>query len=120
VLVSSHVLHELEAMVDRVALLHQGRMLAEGRVAELRGQLRDKPHHLRLGSAAPRELALQLVRLPQVLGVRFDAGAVDVSLSGEPGFYGELTAIGALHPDLVHEATPLDESLDSVFGYLVG
>ena len=120
VLVSSHVLHELEAMVDRVVLIHQGRLLAEGPVAELRGQLRGKPHRLRLGSERPRELSAALVRLPQVLGVQFGDGAVEVALSGEPGFYRTLTALGADSAGLVHEAVPLDDSLASVFGYLVG
>lgn len=120
VLVSSHVLHELEALADRVLFLHQGRMLADGRVAELRGQLRGRPHRLRLGSAAPRELATALVQLPQVQGVEVGAEGVDVALSGEPGFYAALTRLGAGPAALVREVTPLDESLESVFGYLVG
>jgi ABC-2 type transport system ATP-binding protein len=119
VLVSSHVLHELEAMVDRVVLIHQGRLLAEGRVVDLRGQLRGQPHRLRLGSPQPRELAAALVRLPQVLGVECDSASVVASLSGAPGFYALLTELGAAG-DLVQEAVPLDDSLASVFGYLVG
>jgi len=120
VLVSSHVLHELEAMIGRVVLIHQGRLLAEGRVADLRGQLRGQPHRLRLGSERPRELAAALVRLPQVVGVEFAEAAVQVALSGEPGFYGTLTALGAESAGLVEEVLPLDDSLASVFGYLVG
>jgi ABC-2 type transport system ATP-binding protein len=120
VLVSSHVLHELEAMIGRVVLIHQGRLLAEGRVADLRGQLRGQPHRLRLGSERPRELAAALVRLPQVVGVEFADAAVQVALSGEPGFYGTLTALGAESAGLVEEVQPLDDSLASVFGYLVG
>jgi len=119
VLVSSHVLHELEAMVDRVVLIHQGRLLAEGRVVDLRGQLRGQPHRLRLQSPQPRELAAALVRLPQVLGVECGADAVVVSLSGSPGFYARLTELGAAD-GLVQETVPLDDSLASVFGYLVG
>jgi ABC-2 type transport system ATP-binding protein len=119
VLISSHVLHELEAMVNRVLLIHQGRLLAEGRVAELRGQLRGQPHRLRLISECPRDLAAALVPLSQVVGMQLSPNAVEVSLSGEPGFYGALTKIAAAR-DLVSEAVPLDDSLASVFGYLVG
>ena len=120
VLVSSHVLHELEAIVDRVALVHQGRLVAEGPVAALRGQLREQPHKVRLGSVDPRRLCARLIAMPQVLGVDVGARAVDVALSGEPGFYAALTHIGADAPGLVDEVRPLDDSLASVFGYLVG
>lgn len=120
VLVSSHVLHELEAIVDRVALVHQGRLVAEGRIADLRGQLREKPHRLRVGSPAPRQLSAELSGLPQVIGLSIAEAGVDVSLNGEPGFYGELTRLGARADGLVGEVAPLDESLASVFGYLVG
>lgn len=120
VLVSSHVLHELEAIVDRVALVHQGRLVAEGPVGELRGQLSEQPHKVRLGSPQPRLLCSSLMRLPQVLGVEVGMSAVDVALSGEPGFYAALTRIGADSPGLVDEVRPLDDSLASVFGYLVG
>ncbi|MBK8100347.1 MAG: ABC transporter ATP-binding protein [Planctomycetes bacterium] len=120
VLISSHVLHELETMVDRVVLVHQGRLLAEGRVAELRGQVRGQPHRVQLGSERPRELAAQLVGWPQVQGLELAASSVQVAVNGEPGFYGRLTGLGASADGLVHEVTPLDDSLASVFGYLIG
>ena len=120
VLVSSHVLHELEAMVDRVVLIHQGRLMAEGRVADLRGQLRGQPHRVRIGSEAPRELATRLVQLAQVQGLDVGTDTVEVALSGAPGFYAALTELGAEDQALVRELAPLDDSLASVFGYLVG
>jgi ABC-2 type transport system ATP-binding protein len=120
VLISSHVLHELETMVDRVVLVHQGRLMAEGRVQDLRGQLRGQPHRLRLLSDRPRELAARVVALPHVRGIDLDAQAVEVAVSGEPGFYASLTELGAATDGLVREVTPLDDSLASVFGYLIG
>ena len=120
VLVSSHVLHELEAIVDRVALIHQGRLVAEGRIGELRGQLREQPHRIRLHSPSPRDLAGLLAALPQVIGIEWRPDSLDVALSGEPGFYAALTSIGAGVRGLVLDVRPLDDSLASVFGYLVG
>jgi ABC-2 type transport system ATP-binding protein len=120
VLVSSHVLHELEAIVDRVALIHQGRLVAEGKVTELRGQLKGQPHRVRLGSQQPRQLAARLVGLPQVVAFEMRDAALDVSLNGQPGFYSDLTRIGAEVGNLVDGVRPLDDSLASVFGYLVG
>jgi ABC-2 type transport system ATP-binding protein len=120
VLVSSHVLHELEAIVDRVALVHQGRLVAEGPVSELRGQLSEQPHKVRIATKEPRALGSRLLALRHVLGIELAQDGVDVALNGEPGFYAALTAIGAEPSGLVHEVRPLDDSLASVFGYLVG
>jgi ABC-2 type transport system ATP-binding protein len=120
VVVSSHVLHELDAMVDRVALMDQGRLVAEGTVGDLRAQLDQKPHRLLLRTDSPRELAAKLATLPQVSGLQFTPIGIEVSVGGQGGFYRELTAIGAAPEDLVREVVPLDDSLASVFGYLVG
>lgn len=120
VVVSSHVLHELEAMVDRVLLMHQGRLLAEGAVHELRNQLEGKPHRMLLKSRSPRLLARELAGLPQVTGLVVREDAVEVSIAGQAGFYRELTGIGARGDGIVEEMIPVDDSLASLFGYLVG
>lgn len=120
VLVSSHVLHELEAVVDRVVLVHQGRLLAQGRVGELRAQLPAQPHRLRVAAARLRDLAARLVTWPQVQEVRVHDDALEVSVAGEPGFYQELTRLGASWQGGIHEVVPLDDDLASLFGYLVG
>jgi ABC-2 type transport system ATP-binding protein len=120
VLVSSHVLHELEAVVDRVVLVHQGRLLAQGRVGELRAQLPSQPHRLRIVGPRLRELAAVLVGWPQVAQVRVHDDAIEVSVAGEAGFYEALTRLGAGWDGGVHEVVPLDDDLASLFGYLVG
>ena len=120
VLVSSHVLHELEAVVDRVVLVHQGRLLAQGRVGELRAQLPSQPHRLRIAAARQRELAACLVSWPQVQQVRVHDDALEVSVAGEMGFYEALTRLGASWQGGIHEIVPLDDDLASLFGYLVG
>lgn len=120
VLVSSHVLHELEAVVDRVVLVHQGRLLAQGRVGELRAQLPSQPHRLRIVGPRLRELAAVLVAWPQVAQVRVHDDSIEVSVAGEAGFYEALTRLGAGWDGGVHEVVPLDDDLASLFGYLVG
>ncbi|MCU0863273.1 MAG: ABC transporter ATP-binding protein [Planctomycetes bacterium] len=119
VLVSSHVLHELETVVDRVVLVHQGRLLAQGKVHELRAQLPAQPHRLRLVGARPRELAARLLSWPQVQSVRVHDDSLEVAVAGAD-FYAELTRLGAEWPGGLHEIVPLDDDLASVFGYLVG
>ncbi|MBX3464864.1 MAG: ABC transporter ATP-binding protein [Planctomycetes bacterium] len=121
VLVSSHVLQELQGLVDRVVMLHQGRVLAEGTVAEIREQMPAAPHRVRIGAADPRRLAAELVHWPSVQGVRFgDSSVLELSVTGEPDFYIALTELGTRWPGGLREITPLDDDLASVFGYLLG
>ncbi|MFY9345966.1 MAG: ABC transporter ATP-binding protein [Planctomycetota bacterium] len=120
VLVSSHVLHELETVVDRVVLVHQGRLLAEGAVAELRSKLPARPHRLRLAAARHRELAAELAAWPAVQELRLFDDALEVAIKGDTSFYADLTRLGARWPGGLHEVLPLDDDLASLFGYLVG
>lgn len=119
VLVSSHVLQELEGLVDRVMLLHQGRLLAEGRVTEIREQMPAVPHRIRVGAANVRGLAAEIVTWPTVQAVRLDGEALEVAVTGDVVFYDALTQLGATWPGGLSQVTPLDEDLASVFGYLV-
>lgn len=120
VLVSSHVLHELEAVVDRVVLVHQGRLLAQGRVGELRAQLPSQPQRLRIAGPRLRELAAALVGWPQVEQVVVHDDSLEVAVLGDHAFFAALTRLGADWPGGIHEVVPLDDDLASLFGYLVG
>ena len=119
VLVSSHVLHELEAVVDRVVLVHQGRLLADGKIDQLREQLPERPHRLRLRGARPREIAAQLAGWPEVEGVRFEGEALEVALSGYGAFYERFSDLASEWQGGIHELMPLDDDLAAVFGYFV-
>jgi len=119
VLVSSHVLHELEAFVDRVVFVHQGRLLAEGRVAELRDQLPGERRRFRVKGGNLRQLAARILALPQVDGVTLDADSLSVVVGSAGGFHRALTELAAEWADGVVEIEPLDEDLNFVFGHLM-
>ncbi len=118
VLISSHVLHELESIAERVLFVHQGRLMAEGSVEDLRKQLDDRPLRLLLRSKKPRELAAELMALKVVAGVDFYDDRLEISTVGSEGLYLLLTELGAAG-DLLDEIVPLDADLESVFGYLI-
>ncbi len=120
VLVSSHVLHELQSFAEAgVALIHQGRLLAHGGVAELRAQLEERPHRVRLRSARPRLLAAQLAALDVVASVTIGDDDVRIETRAVAGAFAELTRLGASADGLITELLPLDDDLEAVFGYLV-
>ncbi len=119
VVVSSHILHEVEAMTRRVLLIHNGRILAEGDVREIRDLLDEHPHTVALRARDPRALARAVVGQAHVLSLTFggDGEWLTVQTSRPDEFYGALheAAVAAG----VSEMYATDEDLESVFRYLL-
>lgn len=119
VVVSSHILHEVEAMTRQVLLVHNGRILAEGDVREIRALMDEHPHTLSLRARDPRRVAAAFVGAPHVISVTF--GAEGQWLTIQTARPDEL--YGALHDVAieagVEEMYAPDEDLESVFRYLV-
>lgn len=120
VLISSHVLHELEAIADRVVLVHQGRLLAQGPVATLREQIPGRPRSFRVQAGDLRDLAARLLLWPEVLGVQVHEDALHVTVAEVPGFRRAITQLGAQWPAGIREIAPLGDDLAFVFESLVG
>ncbi|MEZ5987668.1 MAG: ABC transporter ATP-binding protein [Planctomycetota bacterium] len=118
VLVSSHVLSEVELMTDQLVLIHQGRLMAEGRVSEIRDQIDDQPRRVAIDVPEPRRLATTLLEREAVEGVEVEQGRLLARFRDGQRFYGTLTAIGGDHG--VRGLINLDAGLDAVFDYLVG
>jgi ABC-2 type transport system ATP-binding protein len=119
VLVSSHILYEVEAMTRRVLLIHNGRILAEGDVREIRDLMDEHPHTVALRARDPRALARAVVGSPHVLSVTFGGEGqwVTVQTARPDDFYGSLHD-AALEAGVSEMYSP-DENLESVFKYLV-
>ena len=119
VLVSSHILHEVEAMTRRVLLIHNGRILAEGDVREIRDLMDEHPHTVALRARDPRRLAQAVVGAPHVLSLSFGAEGewVTVQTARPDEFYAALPE--AAVESGVSEMYSPDENLESVFRYLV-
>jgi ABC-2 type transport system ATP-binding protein len=119
IVVSSHVLHEVESMTRRVLLIHNGRILAEGDVREIRDLMDEHPHTVTLRARDPRTLARAVVGAPHVVSVSFggDGEWVTVQTARPDEFYGAL-AEPALQAGVMEMYSP-DDDLESVFRYLV-
>jgi ABC-2 type transport system ATP-binding protein len=120
VLVSSHVLHEIESMTSNILLIHNGRILAEGNVHQIRNLIDKHPHRVHVRAEDPRRLAREFLAHLDVISLAFEPGAVIVETGQPDVFYERLTdlvASGAAGP--VQQITSPDDNLQAVFKYLV-
>lgn len=120
VIVSSHILHEVEALTSDILLMHHGRVLAEGNVHQIRDLIDEHPHTVCVRSKRPRALATMLVANEDVLSVRFEEDAVFVQTAKPDAFYARITEMAAHNGDGdIYEITSPDDNLQAVFDYLV-
>jgi ABC-2 type transport system ATP-binding protein len=120
VLVSSHILHEVEAMTSNVLLINNGRILAEGDVHDIRALIDHHPHTVHIRAERPRELARECLSYPYVRSLRFEADALVVETDAPDTFYTQLTLLASEETfGRIDEVTSPDDNLAAVFGYLV-
>jgi ABC-2 type transport system ATP-binding protein len=120
VIVSSHILHEIESMTSNILLINQGRILAEGNVHQIRDLIDEHPHTVYIKTDQPRALAREFLTEDDVLSLRFEAGAIVVQTARPDVFYTRLTEMAASGDvGVVHEVTSPDDNLQAVFEYLV-
>jgi ABC-2 type transport system ATP-binding protein len=120
VVVSSHILHEIEAMTSNILLIHNGRILAEGNVHQIRALIDEHPHTVSIRVADPRALARRLLMDEDVSSLRFESGAVVVQTLRPDAFYSRLTELAASgEGGAIEEVTSPDDNLQAVFTYLV-
>ena len=120
VIVSSHILHEIESMTSNILLINQGRMLAEGNVHQIRDLIDEHPHMVYIRADQPRTLAREFLASDDVLNLKFEDQAVIVQTARPDAFYTRLTEIAASGElGAIHEVTSPDDNLQAVFEYLV-
>jgi len=122
VLVSSHVLPEIEALTSRVVLVHQGKILAQGDVPYIRELIEAHPHQISVRSSDPRRLAARFVGDASILRLSFaaDGRTMVVETHNRDGFFGRLTGAVLEGGIEVEEISSPDDNLKAVFEYLVG
>lgn len=121
VLVSSHILDEIERITEQIVILHNGRLLALGNLHAIRDLLDKHPHRILIRTEDPRALAGYFVPEDPVYGVRFAGeGALEILTN-------DLSAAHTILPRVIVESgikvTSIenpDDNLDALLGYLVG
>ncbi len=121
VLVSSHVLYEVQALTPNIILLHRGRLVAEGHVRQIRDLIDAHPHRIVLVCDNYRSLAATVVGWDDVEGVKVmaDTGALLVETRQPDAFYGRLPILASRDGVRIREVYSEDDNLEAVFKYLV-
>jgi len=120
IVLSSHILEEVEALADTVLLIVNGKLAASGGFRAIRAALNQRPYHVRVVCDSPRALASRVVSLPSVDAVHVDPeGALVVLSRNVVDLQVELPRLAQAASIRLLRVEPLDDSLESVFGYLV-
>ena len=121
VIVSSHVLDEVERFGSRVLVIAQGRLAAEGDFREIRNLMDDRPLRISIRTDEPRALAIALLDRGAITGCRLEGSdAVVVDTTGPAAFRRAVAPAARDRNASLLEVRPLDDDLESVFRYLVG
>jgi ABC-2 type transport system ATP-binding protein len=120
IVLSSHILEEVEQLAETVLLIVNGKLAASGGFRAIRAALNQRPYHVRIICDAPRRLASAIVGLASVDAVHVDPdGALVVLSRNVNDLQLELPRLAQSASIRLRRVEPLDDSLESVFGYLV-
>ena len=120
ILISSHILEEVETLADRILLMVSGKLAASGNYRAIRAKLDEQPYNVRIVSSDPRRLAAALIELESIASVSLGEEADVIVLSNNVAVLQQSLPRLAQERNLrLERVEPLDESLESVFSYIV-
>jgi ABC-2 type transport system ATP-binding protein len=121
VVFSSHILEEVEQLAHHIEVMVSGRHAASGDFHAIRRLMTDRPHQYRIRSSDDRALASALIADASTAGVELDGegGGLRVQATDFGRFAGVLPPLARQAGARLYEVSPTDESLESVFSYLV-
>jgi ABC-2 type transport system ATP-binding protein len=121
IVVSSHVLYEVQSLTQNIVLMNRGRLIAQGHIREIRDLMDKHPHRIVLVTPQCRQLASILMTWPHVDGIHLapDNRSMTVATRQPDAFYAQLPAKVVEHSWQIDEVYSEDDNLDAVFHYLV-
>jgi ABC-2 type transport system ATP-binding protein len=122
VIVSSHVLHEVERLTDNVVVVYKGRAVATGHIREIRDLIDQHPHNIIVEADRLDALVARFVDMDTVVSVRFapDRSHVVLQVTRPDEFFNSIPGLVSETGADLRKMYSLDDSLESVFRYLVG
>jgi ABC-2 type transport system ATP-binding protein len=121
VIVSSHVLHEVDMISDQVILLSSGYVVAEGQIRGVRKEIRERPMQILIRCDRPGAMASKVFEQDHVVEVQLleDGSGLLIKTRDADQFYRALNQIALGHIRIVGVA-PADDNVNSVYEYLIG
>lgn len=122
IVISSHILYEVEQLTRNMLLMHKGRLMAQGDIYQIRNLIDTHPHHIRITTEQSRSLAKRLLDLPYVLSAKFDAQdgrKLEIETHLPDQFYAQFPDIVLEHGYDITDFESPDNNLEAVFKYLV-
>jgi ABC-2 type transport system ATP-binding protein len=119
ILFSSHILEEVERIADGVLVIVAGRLAAAGDFREIRRLMIDRPHTFNVRSSDDRRLAAAFMAEPAVFGTELRDSVLTVRVAEFGGFTRTVARVARDANVTLFEVAPTDDSLESVFAYLV-
>ena len=121
VIVSSHILHEVDSISDQVILLANGYVVAEGQIRGVREEMRDHPMQVQIRCNHPAALAARVFEQDQIVEARLhaDGGGLLIKTRDAERFYRSLNHI-ALNGIEIESIAPADDNVNSLYEYLIG
>lgn len=119
VLVSSHILHEVQAMTSDIVLINRGKVIADGNLYQIREMIDDHPHRIYIESDRPREFAALLANYEDVRTIEFTARGFFVSTDEPEQCYSRIPKLSLEKGFHLKVMTSEDNNLSAVFRFLV-
>jgi ABC-2 type transport system ATP-binding protein len=121
-IISSHILHEVDMMSDRVVLLNNGYIVAEGNIHGVRDEMEEHPMQILIRCDQPAKLAAYVFAQDHVVEARLhdDKGGLFVKTRDADGFYLMLNRAVAAGEVNIESVAPVDDDLSAVYQYLIG
>ena len=122
VIISSHILHEVDLISDQVILLNEGYVVAEGNIRSVRGEMAKHPLQILIRCDKPGGLASKVFEQDSIVEARIDEeqGGLLVKTKDADRFYLALNRIVLENGLKIESVTPADEDVDAVYQYLIG
>ncbi len=122
IVVSSHVLFEVERLTKNVVLIYKGRAVASGHISEIRDLIDKHPHNIIIEGENINELAKRLLDFKYIVSVGFnpERTGIKAQVSKPDDFFNELPVLVAETESNITRLYSLDDNLEAVFRYLVG
>ncbi len=118
IVVSSHVLYEIEALTSEIVVIYRGQVLAEGNVYEIRKLIDKQPHRIRIECDRPHAIGTALAGAEHVARIVFERNAALVETRDPDRCYAEIADAVLANNIAVRQLTSPDNNLGAVFDYL--